>query len=152
MIAIIIIILAIALDQLTKYWAFVTLNPTGDIGLIKGVLHLSYAENTGAAFSILQNQRWIFISITIIAIIALCYLLITKRITDKIAIISAAMIIGGGIGNLIDRILKGYVIDFIDFRLINFAVFNVADSFVCVGAVIGAIWYLFFYDKKQESK
>lgn len=151
MIAIIIIILAIVLDQLTKYWVLHSLSNVDTVPLINGVLHLTYVENTGAAFSILQNQRWIFILVTIIAIIVLSYMLITKKITDKMGVIAFAMVIGGGVGNLIDRILRGSVVDFIDFRLINFAVFNVADSFVCVGAVIGAVWYLFFY-KKEESK
>lgn len=149
--SLIIIILIVLLDQLTKYWAVVALKPVDTVGVINNVIHLTYVENRGAAFSLLQNQRWLFISVTIIIILALSYLLITKKIKEQPAIICSLFIIGGGIGNLIDRILNGYVVDFIDFRLINFAIFNVADSFVFIGGTVWAVWYLFFY-KKNEGK
>lgn len=149
--SLIIVILIVLLDQLSKYWAVVVLKPIGDIGLINNVFHLTYVENKGAAFSLLQNQRWIFISVTIIIIIVLSYMIITRKIKRQPELLCALFIIGGGIGNLIDRILKGFVVDFFDFRLINFAIFNVADSFVFIGGTVWAVWY-FFFDKKDEGK
>lgn len=147
MLAIVIIVLSVILDQLTKYFANIYLEPVESVPIIKNIVHLTYVENSGAAFSILQNQRLIFIPITIIIIIAVGYLLITKKIVKKTGIIAAALIIGGGIGNLIDRVFKGYVIDFIDLKVIHLAIFNVADSCVFIGAILGFIWY-FFYDKR----
>lgn len=124
----------IALDQLTKALAVGYLKPLGSVPLINGVLHLTYVENTGAAFGMLKDAPWVFNTFSIIAITALSLYLFLGHATGKLYEISIAMIISGGIGNMIDRIALRYVVDFIDFRLINFAVFNGADSFVCVGA------------------
>ncbi len=148
---VLIVILIVIFDQLTKYWATIYLKPIDTIGLINNVFHLTYVENKGAAFSLLQNQRWLFISVTIIIIIVLSYMIITKKIKGYLSLICASFIIGGGIGNLIDRIFNGFVVDFFDFRLINFAVFNVADSFVFIGGVIWAVWYFFFCKKERKG-
>jgi signal peptidase II len=86
------------------------------------------------AFGMLKDHRWVFMVFSTIAIVALAVYLFRFRPESRWMQISMAFIIGGGIGNMIDRIFLGYVVDFIDFTLINFAVFNVADSFVCVGA------------------
>ncbi len=126
----------IGLDQLTKWLAVVCLQGQASFPLWKGVLHFTYVENTGMAFGMLKDHRWVFMVFSTIAIVALSVYLFRFRPEGKWMQISMAMIIGGGIGNMIDRIFLGYVVDFIDFTLINFAVFNVADSFVCVGAGI----------------
>ncbi len=133
-----IIVGSIGLDQLTKWLAVEFLMPleNGSLPLWKGVLHLTYVENRGAAFGMLSNQRWVFMVISSVAIVGLCVYLFGFCKMGTWAKVSFAMIIGGGIGNMIDRIMLGYVVDFIDFTLINFAVFNVADSFVTVGACI----------------
>ena len=88
------------------------------------------------AFGMLKDHRWVFMVFSTIAIVALIVYLFRFRPESRWMQVSMAMIIGGGIGNMIDRVLLGYVVDFIDFTLINFAVFNVADSFVCIGAGI----------------
>lgn len=126
----------IGLDQLTKWLAVVCLQGEASFPLWKGVLHFTYVENTGMAFGMLKDHRWVFMVFSTIAIVALMIYLFRFRPEGKWMQISMAMIIGGGIGNMIDRIFLGFVVDFIDFTLINFAVFNVADSFVCVGAGI----------------
>ncbi len=126
----------VLLDQLTKHLAVEFLKPAGSVPLIDGVLHLSYVENTGAAFGIMKNSRWLFMVISVVAIIILIYVIAKYGKGHAFASVAVAMILGGGIGNMIDRVRIGYVIDFIDFRLINFAVFNVADSFVTVGALL----------------
>ncbi len=144
-----IVILIVAADFATKYLA-VSLFKTGEIELIKNILYLNYTENTGAAFGILKNQRWIFITITIIVIAVIIFYILIKKPESKMLIISLAMISGGGIGNLIDRISLSYVIDFIDFRIINFPVFNVADIFVTLGAALMFVYIIFFEGKHNE--
>ena len=104
------------------------------VPIIKDVIHLTYLENRGAAFGMLSDHRYVFMIISTVMIIGLSLYLYLGFAENKLYAISCAMIISGGIGNMIDRIALGYVVDFIDFRLINFAIFNGADSFVCVGA------------------
>ena len=129
---IIVMVLTIAVDQATK---LLTLQYLTDapMRLIPEVLHLTYVENKGAAFGMLADQRWVFIVISTVAIVALVAYLFIKKPTDKLLCISLALIAGGGIGNMIDRIFRGFVVDMIDVTLINFYVFNVADSAVCIG-------------------
>lgn len=129
-----IIIIGIILDQLTKLLSVEFLTKVETVPIIKNVLHLTYVENRGAAFGMLKEHRWVFISLSTVTIIGLLLYLFLSREKTKLYGVPIAMIVSGGIGNMIDRTALGYVVDFIDFRLINFAVFNGADSFVCVGA------------------
>ena len=135
-----IIVAGIILDQITKLLAVKYLIPVGSVPLIKignvQVLNLTYVENTGAAFGMLKDAPWVFNSISVIAIVLMLGYLFLGHAATKLEAIGLAMLVSGGIGNMIDRTALGYVVDFIDFRLINFAVFNGADSFVCVGAGI----------------
>ena len=126
----------IGLDQLTKWLTVVNLAEYESFPLWQDVLHFTYVKNTGMAFGMLKDHRWVFMVFSTIAIVALIVYLFRFRPESRWMQISMAMIIGGGIGNMIDRVFLGYVVDFIDVTLINFAVFNVADSFVCVGAGI----------------
>ena len=126
----------IGLDQLTKWLTVVNLAEYESFPLWQDVLHFTYVKNTGMAFGMLKDHRWVFMVFSTIAIVALIVYLFRFRPESRWMQVAMAMIIGGGIGNMIDRVLLGYVVDFIDFTLINFAVFNVADSFVCVGAGI----------------
>lgn len=125
---------AVFADQLTKFLAVKFLEPIPTCPLFEGILHLTYHENRGAAFGIFADKRWIFMSISTVLIIGLLVYLLLGKCENMLYSVSISMIIGGGIGNMIDRIALGYVVDFIDFRLINFAIFNGADSFVCVGS------------------
>ena len=131
-----IIAVGILLDQITKMLAVKYLLPIrpDSVPIFEGVLQLTYVENTGAAFGSFKGMPWIFNTISVIAICAMSAYLFLGHSEGRLQPIAFALIISGGIGNMIDRILLGYVIDFIDFCLINFAVFNGADSFVCVGA------------------
>ena len=150
-----IIAVSVLLDQITKLLAVLYLKPIPTKALIEGVLHLTYHENRGAAFGILADHRWIFLSVSTIMIVALSIYLFKGKCENRLYGVSISMIIGGGIGNMIDRLGisvsmmidggvenilytlgDGYVVDFIDFRLINFAIFNGADSFVCVGSAL----------------
>lgn len=129
-----IIIVGIVLDQLTKFLTVTLLELYETFPIIEGVIHFTRVHNTGAAFGSLKDARWIFMIVSTVAITAMLAYLYFGHATSRLYEISLAMVISGGIGNMIDRVALGYVIDFIDFRLINFAVFNGADSFVCVGA------------------
>ncbi len=135
-------------DQLIKLWALNSLSTVSTVPLIEGVLHLTYAENTGASFSILQGQRWFLITVTSLIVIAGFYLILSKRLTKPVYIWCSAFILGGGIGNLIDRIFRGFVVDYVDFRLINFAVFNLADSCVVCGVIV-LIGYMLLFDRES---
>ncbi len=139
-----IILLTVVIDQITKYLAVTYLKPIDTKPLWEGVLHLTYVTNKGAAFGILADRRWIFLVVSTVAIILLGCYLFKERNGHPLFCTAIALIVGGGIGNMIDRTALGYVIDFIDFRLINFAVFNGADSFVCVGCALVFIYILFF--------
>ena len=129
-----IMVLVVFLDQLTKYLTVLCLKPIPTFVIVEDVLHLTYVENPGAAFGMLKDQRWLFMVVSSVAIVALLVYLFKKKSQHWLENLAIAFIVGGGIGNMIDRVVLGYVVDMIDFRLIDFAVFNVADSFVCVGA------------------
>ena len=137
-----IILGSVELDQLTKLLAVQYLKPIGSYPLWQNVLHLTYVENRGAAFGMLSNHRWVFMIFSSVAIVGVSIYLFRFCREGKWVKVALAMIVGGGIGNMIDRIALGYVVDFVDFTLIHFAVFNVADSFVSVGAVMLAIWFV----------
>lgn len=131
----------IGLDQLTKWLTVINLNLRETVPIIENVFHFTYVRNTGAAFSIFNepDERWIFLTMSVVAIIALFFYLWKEKNGDKLLCVGMSFILGGGIGNMIDRCLLGYVIDFIDVRLIKFAIFNIADSFVCVGVALFVI-------------
>ncbi|MDK2794356.1 MAG: signal peptidase [Caldanaerobacter sp.] len=132
--AIVIVAFVVFLDQFTKYLAAKYLMPVGSYPVIKHFFHLTYVENRGAAFGMLQNKTLFFIVITVVVGIVLIYSMI-KLPENSLYNYTLAMILGGAIGNLIDRVRLGYVVDFIDFKFFP-AVFNIADSFIVVGAII----------------
>lgn len=134
-------IFIVLLDQLTKYLVSKYMPLSQSIPLIKNVLYLTYIHNTGAGFGILRgwNTILIFISLIVIGIILFYF---DKIIKERYIHIPISLILGGAIGNLIDRVFLGYVIDFIDFRI--WPAFNVADS--CI--TIGALWLIVYFWKK----
>lgn len=140
-------IIIIVIDQTSKYYAQTFLQERGSIPLIQDVFHLTYARNTGAAFSILKGNQFFLKGVTTLIMLFLIIYLF-KLIKEKGQIlfkISLVFILGGGIGNLIDRFRFDYVIDYFDFTLINFAIFNIADSFVVVGTIL--LGYLLIFNK-----
>ncbi len=145
------IIAGICLDQYTKFLAVTHLKDRPSVVLIRNVFELSYLENKGAAFGIMQNQRWFFIVsfVFIIAIILWLYVKLpaSKRFLPLHA--CSALIVAGAIGNLVDRVKLGYVIDFFYFSLIDFPIFNVADIFVVTGVILLAILILFVYTEDE---
>lgn len=119
-----------------------------------GVLHWTYLRNEGAAFGIFPNQRWLLVGLTSVLIIVGIYLLAARKIKSPFLIWAACLIVAGGLGNLIDRVFRHYVIDYIEVRLIHFAIFNFADCCVVVGTIM-LILYLLFGEwllKKRKNK
>ena len=123
LISTIIAVILVAVDRIVKNWAAETLI-NGDITLIDKVLYLKYAENTGVAFSMFSDNRWILVGVTSIMLAAVLAFFLSGKIDGKLEVFSLALLLAGGVGNLIDRISLGYVIDYIDVRIINFAIFN----------------------------
>ena len=145
-IGVIAVILGVALDQYTKYLATVHIKEE-PITLIDGVFQLQYLENRGAAFGMLQNQQVFFLIIAIVTLIIVAFLYVcmpqTKRFLPlRICLLS---IVAGAIGNMIDRMRLGYVIDFFYFELIDFPIFNVADIFATVATFVLIFLFLFYY-------
>lgn len=145
------IIAGICLDQYTKYLAVTHLKDRPSIVIIRNVFELSYLENKGAAFGIMQNQRWFFIVsfVFIIAIILWLYIKLPASVRFLPLHACSALIVMGAIGNLVDRVKLGYVIDFFNFSLIDFPIFNVADIFVVTGVILLAVLILFVYTEDE---
>ena len=137
LITILVILLSIAADQVSKHFlaAFLTGLETRSYPLIPDFLHLTYVENRGAAFGMLAEHRWVFMVFSVVGIAAILLLLIKEKPTNR-WVQDAGLVVGGGIANMIDRVRLGYVVDFIDCRFVDFYVFNVADSCVTVGCAI----------------
>lgn len=139
----IIAILIIVADQLSKWAVVKYMDLYESIPLIEGWIHITSTRNRGAAFSILQNQRVFFIILTSIAVIFIIYFIYKIYKEHRFFSFALALVLGGAIGNLIDRIVIGEVIDFIDLTIINFAIFNIADSAVTVGVTLILLYMVF---------
>lgn len=156
MLAIILIITGIGLDQLTKYLTVSRLKGNPAKIIIENVLRFTYVENRGAAFGILQDQRLFFVIITLITLAVLGGFLIKyyKTISTWM-IVAISLVISGTIGNFIDRIRLGYVVDFISVRILDrydFAVFNIADSLIVIGGIMLIISIMFADSSYEKNK
>lgn len=141
------ILLLTFIDQWTKYLAVLHLKNQESIVLIPGVFQLQYLENHGAAFGILQGQQWIFFLMTIVYLVAAVWIYLRIPKTKKYFLLHmiAVVLTAGALGNFIDRISQGYVVDFFYFSLIDFPIFNVADIYVVLSFIGLAICILFVY-------
>ena len=132
----IVIVALITLDQWVKFEIVKNIQLGGVKPFIPKILSLTYLRNTGAAFSILENQQWLFAVITLVVIGAAIWYL-SKHIKGSVWLLSAlCLIIAGGIGNFIDRMRQGFVVDMFQLDFINFAIFNVADSYLTIGVLV----------------
>ena len=145
LISLFVTIATVIIDLLTKIIVMNTMTLGQSIPLIKGVLHITYITNKGAAFGSFSDARWLFMTLSSLLIVFLVALLIAWEDRHPLFYVSVSMVLGGGIGNMIDRIFYGEVVDFIDFcafpRLWQW-IFNGADSFVCVGVGLLIIYYI----------
>lgn len=131
-------LILLIIDQISKLLVVNLLDINNSTQIIKNFFYLTYTHNTGAAFSILTGQRILLILVAIIILIILFNYLIKNKVEEKKDKIAFSLIIGGSLGNLIDRIVRGYVVDFMDVKIFgyNFPVFNLADSFILIGVLL----------------
>lgn len=144
--------LLFAVDQLSKLAVCRFVEPVHTIPLWKNVFHFTYLENRGAAFGIMQNQFVFFYIVTALVIIGVTAYMVTKRPKNLWLATSLTLLVGGALGNLADRLFRGFVVDFLDFRLINFAVFNLADCFVVCGAAVLAGYIIFVEGREKKTE
>lgn len=150
-IALIIGVLLAAVDQIIKYFVLTYLQPVGSVNVIYGLFRLTYVENKGVAFGMFSDMRWFFVVITAILIAIIIYIMFKKKPTGKMFYVSAALIIGGGIGNLIDRIFYGFVVDYLSVSFFP-PVCNFADYCITVGTVLLIVYVLFFSNVMKSEK
>ena len=135
------VLILLAADQITKYLAAACLSGGRGISLIPGVFELFYLENRGAAFGVLKDQQWFFIGVAVIMLLMawLVYCRLPGDSHFNLLRVVCVLIASGAAGNMLDRLFRHYVVDFLYFSLINFPVFNVADCYVCIGAAAAVI-------------
>lgn len=142
---------AVVLDQFTKWLTVTYLKPVGDVPLIQDVLHLEYVENRGAAFGSMQGQMVFFFVATLVMLVAMVVALRKNWVRGIFGRTVVLCLIGGTLGNFIDRVRLGYVVDMISFTLIDFPVFNVADIFLTCGCAALFVYFVFFDEKLQNA-
>lgn len=140
-----------ALDQFTKYLTVANIPLGGNVPVWDGVFHFTYLKNTGMAFSLLEGGRWFFLVLTVAALALMVLAVVKKWVNHPTGLWALASIAGGAVGNLIDRVRLGFVVDMIEVEFMEFAVFNVADCFVVCGAILLVIYTLFFDKPKKEN-
>ncbi len=156
MLALIIAVLVIGIDRAAKIYAVTCVRPQGTVEFIPGLIRFTYVENRGAAHGIFNGARWPLIVFTALALaLAIWFVIRNYRRMTPLFRISAGMIIGGGLGNLFDRVVYGYVVDMLEAEFIDYAVCNPADNLLVIGAVLLGIYVLFFdkeffREKKKE--
>jgi len=146
-------LVAVFLDQISKYLVVIYMELEESVDIIPGIFRFTYIQNTGAAFGSFSDSRWVFMILSSVAIIAILVYIFWKKPQSKLLLSSLILIVGGGVGNMIDRVRLGYVIDFLDFCALPdlwMWVFNIADSFVVVGAGLMILWLIL--DMIKETK
>ena len=154
------VVFLILLDQGTKLWALASLKPIHNMTLLEGIMDLTFVENRGVAFGMFSGQRWFILLLTGIIAVGLIwfYKAMPKKKEYFPLRVSLVMVLSGAIGNIIDRLFRGYVVDFFEFTFFEWPVFNVADIYVVVGVTLLALMILFvvkdedldFKKKKDE--
>ncbi|MDR1002163.1 MAG: signal peptidase II [Oscillospiraceae bacterium] len=143
----------VAADQIIKYIVSTNMSVGQSVTAIDGLLNWTYVQNRGAAFGIMQGKTWFLVVVTALVILFVLFLIFTKRFNHPLGTVAALLVTAGGIGNLIDRTVNSFVVDYIDISpLFPFAVFNFADCCVTVGGVMLAVYILFFHDKYAPKK
>lgn len=144
--SLVLMVLGVAADQVVKYIVVENLKPDGVFTVIPGLLDFVYVENRGAAFGVLEGFTTVLTVVTAICIVAVLALMVFYQKHSFFSRAAAILIVSGGIGNLVDRFLQGYVVDYIDVSFFP-PVFNLADCFVVIGVIFFLIHFLFFMEK-----
>ena len=159
MIWLLIAVAAAGLDQFTKWIVVSNIGLYEEVDFIDGFVCWTYQRNKGAAFGMLADNRWVFMLLSAVALAVMIYILAERRFRPKSRIfcLALAFLAGGGAGNMIDRLFRldeageAYVVDFIKTQFVDFAIFNVADSFITIGAVLLGIWLIFIESRSQRA-
>ena len=140
-----------AIDQIIKYFIVTDLKPVGTVNVLGDVFKLTYVENRGVAFGMFSRMQWVFIVLTSLLLAAIIFYMFKKRPSGKFFYITVALIIGGGVGNLIDRVFLNYVVDYLSLSFFP-PVCNFADYCITVGVVLLAVYLLFFADRDRKKE
>ena len=141
----------LALDQWVKHWITVNLPLGESMPLLPGFMQLRTVHNYGAAWSSFSGMRWLLVGVTSVIVLAVAYVLVRRIVRHPLGVAACFLILSGGLGNIIDRVRLGYVVDMFDFQFMNYPVFNVADIAVVSGALLAVIYYLWFYEKYDKK-
>ena len=144
-------VLLVAVDQLIKWWATEVLQPMGAMTLLPGVVELRYYLNDGMAFSMLSGRQGLLIAVTSIVLIGVLFMLVRRKM-HPMERVAWTLILGGGVGNLIDRVLNGVVVDYVNVLFVDFAVFNFADMCITGGVILLMAWVLRDSFKKEAKE
>ena len=151
LLSLVIIVVGIIADQVFKNWVVANIQLGDTKKIWPDVLSLTYIKNDGAAWSSFSGQQWFFLVLTpIVLIVALWFL--WKKMGQNWYFAGLTLIIAGALGNFIDRVRQGFVVDMFDFRLIHFPVFNVADIFICAGGVLFVLYFMFQHKETSEAE
>lgn len=145
------VILTVA-DQLLKIWAISSLEPIGSITVIENIFSLTYVENRGAAWGMMAGAKWYLIIMPIVIIVAAIAYLVIKKLSDPLLLWSVMLIVSGGLGNLIDRTFRGFVVDYLHATFIDFPVFNLADCCITIGAGLMILYVILSEIKERKEK
>ena len=146
------IILCIAADQAVKYYVVSHLALYDHAPLLPGIVELFHIQNTGGGFSILEGHTWVLTLLTAVLMLGIAAAMVKKLFPHPLAMWTLTAILGGGLGNLIDRVRLGYVVDMFHFQFINYPVFNVADILVVCGTIGFAAYYLLLHEKGEPTE
>ena len=148
-----IFLIIVAGDQALKWWTVEHLALYESAPLLPGVVEFRYIQNTGGGWSILSEHTWLLSALTAVIVIVLAALMLLRIVRHPIGMTACTMLAAGGVGNLLDRVRLGYVVDMFHFEFWqSYPVFNIADIFVVVGMIFGCVYYLFLYDKYDAPK
>ena len=141
----------VALDQLVKYLVLQNIPLGGHVPFIPYILELTYVQNTGAAFSIFSEHTWVLALVSLVMSVVLALALWKNFFRHPLGKVTLTLLLAGAVGNLIDRVFRGFVVDMFNVLFMNFAVFNVADICVVVGGIAAGVYYLFLMDKLEPK-
>lgn len=145
-------VLLVALDQLVKYLVLQNIALGEHVPFIPYLLELTYVQNTGAAFSMFEEHTWVLTLISAVMSVVLAVTIRKNFFRHSLGKLCLTLILGGAVGNLIDRAFRGFVVDMFNVLFMRFAVFNVADIFVVVGGIAAALYYLFLEAKLEHPE
>ncbi len=146
------ILLCVAADQAVKYYVVTHLALYESAPLLPGLVELYYIRNTGGGFSILSGHTWLLTLLTAAVMVVVAVLLVRRTFPHPLAMWTLTAILGGGLGNLIDRVRLGYVVDMFNFQFMSYPVFNVADILVVCGTIGFAAYYLLLHDRVAKKE